>query len=715
MIVAMTCALLKRSSRLKKLYLNTYFICAMLGTLLSITFSAQTFAATEITTGWVTNPQHPPVQVRLVLTGEKDTANHTVQGLLEVKLDKDWKTYWRSPGEGGVAPSINWDMSSNVESVDWQWPMPKRYEFLGVETLGYKHDVIFPLSIHVKDMNKPVFLAGKLTMSSCTSICVLTDYELALDFNPEKLSLSTDAMFLYNKGYSQVPKSSQAVTLDTVSYDKDKKAITVVATNKAGWVKPDVLIDGHNKAVKDTSFLAPNVTIKDQTLYAVLPVTSWFGTPKLVGEPLQITIGDNNLAVEIPATATNTPVIVPSSNSNLLEIIGIALLGGLILNIMPCVLPVLGMKLSSVVSAKGLEKRQIRTQFIASAAGIITSFWLLAGFLALMKLSGQALGWGIQFQSPWFIGAMIAITALFGANMLGLFEIRLSSNTNTWMATKGDNSHLGHFIQGMFATLLATPCSAPFLGTAVAFALGASYVTLFAIFTALAIGMAAPWLLIALFPQLANALPKPGLWMDRVKTLFGLMMLATSVWLLSLMTSFYSATVVWVIGLFIMLVILWQLGRKKGRKAVIITTAVLLLGVAGSLIVGSLTSNHWAKPLADDHHWETLNVDNIAKQVAEGKTVFVDVTAEWCITCKANKVGVLLQEPVYSALSADNIELMRGDWTKPSDYVTGFLQSHGRFGVPFNIVYGPNAPQGIPLPVILTSDEVLNAIKKASK
>lgn len=687
----------------------------MLGALLSITFSSQTFAATEITTGWVTNPQHPPVQVRLVLTGEKDTANHTVQGLLEVKLDKDWKTYWRSPGEGGVAPSINWDMSSNVESVDWQWPMPKRYEFLGVETLGYKHDVIFPLSIHVKEMNKPVFLAGKLTMSSCTSICVLTDYELALDFNPEKLSLSTDAMFLYNKGYSQVPKSSQAVTLDTVSYDKDKKAITVVATNKAGWVKPDVLIDGHNKAVKDTSFLAPNVTIKDQTLYAVLPVTSWFGTPKLVGEPLQVTIGDNNLAVEIPATATDTPVIVPSSNSNLLEIIGIALLGGLILNIMPCVLPVLGMKLSSVVSAKGLEKRQIRTQFIASAAGIITSFWLLAGFLALMKLSGQALGWGIQFQSPWFIGAMIAITALFGANMLGLFEIRLSSNTNTWMATKGDNSHLGHFIQGMFATLLATPCSAPFLGTAVAFALGASYVTLFAIFTALAIGMAAPWLLIALFPQLANALPKPGLWMDRVKTLFGLMMLATSIWLLSLMTSFYSAAVIWVIGLVIMLVILWLLGRKKGRKSVIITTAVLLLGVAGSLIVGSLTSNHWAKPLADDHHWETLNVDNIAKQVAEGKTVFVDVTAEWCITCKANKVGVLLQEPVYSALSAGNIELMRGDWTKPSDYVTGFLQSHGRFGVPFNIVYGPNAPQGIPLPVILTSDEVLNAIKKASK
>ncbi len=181
------------------------------------------------------------------------------------------------------------------------------------------------------------------------------------------------------------------------------------------------------------------------------------------------------------------------------------------------------------------------------------------------------------------------------------------------------------------------------------------------------------------------------------------------------MTSFFNTAVVWAIGIAIMLFILWQLGRKKGRKSVIITTAVLLLGVAGSLIVGSLTTSHWAKPLADDHHWDVLNTDKIAEQVAQGKTVFVDVTADWCITCKANKVGVLLQEPVYSALSADNIELMRGDWTKPSDYVTGFLQSHGRFGVPFNIVYGPNAPEGIPLPVILTNDEVLNAIQQASK
>ncbi|MCG3811796.1 thioredoxin family protein [Photobacterium damselae] len=669
--------------------------------------------ASTLTTGWVHNPQHPPVAVRLMLTGEKNEANKTVEGLLEVKLDKDWKTYWRSPGEGGTAPSINWELSSNLNSVDWHWPLPKRYEFLGVETLGYKHDVIFPMTFHLDDMNKPVFLSGKLTMSSCTSICVLTDYELSLDFNPEKLVPSVDAMVLYNKGNSLVPKPSTAVELTQVSYDEAKKIVSIVATNKAGWTNPDVFVDGQSKPVKQTSFLTPKIDVSGEQLIAQVPVSSWFGTPKLVGEPLSVTITDKDIAVELSKVADNKPVIA-LQNDSLLKVIGLALLGGLILNIMPCVLPVLGMKLSSVISAKGLERRQIRAQFIASALGILVSFWLLAGFLALLKVSGQALGWGVQFQSPWFIGAMMIITGLFAANMLGLFEIRLSSNTNTWLATRGGNSYGGHFVQGMFATLLATPCSAPFLGTAVAFALGANYLTLFAIFTALAVGMAAPWLLIALFPQLANALPKPGMWMNTVKTIFGLMMLVTSLWLLSLMANFFSLKIVIVIGVIAPALLLSQLWRIKGKRATLLTVGFLIIVTAIGLIIGSLTADKWAKPLPQDHHWIPLNVEQIKQDVAKGKTVFVDVTADWCITCKANKVGVILQEPVYSALDQENIVLMRGDWTKPSDYVTNFLQSHGRFGVPFNIVYGPAAPNGIELPVILTSEQVLDALKRAS-
>lgn len=682
---------------------------ALLATLIAsfLPLSAQ---AVEYNTGWLSNPQHPPVEVRYMLTGQSDPQASTVEALLEVRLDTGWKTYWRSPGEGGVAPSIDWDLSNNLENVDWHWPMPKRYEFLGVETLGYKEHIVFPMTLHVEDMSKPVFLSGKLTMSSCTNICVLTDYELTLDFTPSKLSASQEAMHLYNQGMSQVPKQSSVISLDQISWDAGSRILSVIATNPQGWQQPDVFIDGSSQQAMDSSFRTPSIRIDGNQLIAQLEVTSWFGTPDLLNQTLNATISDDDIAVEIPGLVTDLPMPANSSAS-LLEVIAIALLGGLILNVMPCVLPVLGMKLSTVISAKTLQQRQIRTQFLASAAGILVSFWLLAGFLIVLKFSGQALGWGVQFQSPYFIAAMVLITGLFAANMFGLFEIRLSSNTNTWLASRGDSSYAGHFIQGIFATLLATPCSAPFLGTAVAFALGADVITLIAIFTALAIGMAAPWLVIAAFPSVARLLPKPGPWMNKLKTLFGFMMLATSLWLLSLMANFFSLWLVSGVGVVLVIALLWRLGNVKGRKPVILTLAFLLFGTAGSLLLGSVTADQWAKPLPADHAWQPLDTKQIAQAVSQGKTVFVDVTADWCITCKANKIGVLLQDPVYSELGKSNIVLMRGDWTRPSEYVTGYLQSNGRFGVPFNIVYGPSAPQGVPLPVILSSEDVMQAIK----
>lgn len=672
-------------------------------------FSAR---ASEYSTSWLSNPQHPPVEVRFMLTGQQDPERKTAEALLEVKLDSDWKTYWRSPGEGGVAPSIDWSQSNNLTAADWHWPIPKRYEFLGVETLGYKKHIIFPMTLHITDMSAPVFVSGKLTMSSCTSICVLSDYELVLDFRPSELSASPQAMHLYNQGMSQVPKTSPSVTIEQLSWNAQEQEISVVATNLHGWQQPDLFIDGDSQQARDASFLTPDIHINGNQLVAQMKVSSWLGIPDLLNQTLHVTISDHDLAVEMDAVVSDQPLSV-NADASLLEIIAIALLGGLILNIMPCVLPVLGMKLSSVIATDGLEKHQIRTQFLTSAAGILTSYWLLASFLVLLKLSGQALGWGVQFQSPSFIGMMVVVTGLFAANMLGLFDIRLSSNANTWLASRGDNSYLGHFVQGMFATLLATPCSAPFLGTAVAFALGADLTTLFAIFTALAIGMASPWLLIAAFPALAKLMPKPGAWMNKLKSLFGLMMLATSFWLLTLMANFFSPVLISAFGAALVITLLWRLGRVRGRKSVIMTLAVLVLASAGGLIVGSVTADRWVTPLRQDHHWQNLNTDAIDQAVNQGNIVFVDVTADWCITCKANKIGVLLQEPVYSLLEQKRITLMKGDWTKPSDYITSYLQSNGRFGVPFNIVYGPGAPQGIPLPVILTSDDVIEAINTA--
>ncbi len=686
---------------MKKIYL---ILAAPLLWLLSLGY------AHALGTGWLENPQHPPVKVRLMLTGQQDIQAKTVEALLEVQLDGEWKTYWRSPGEGGIAPEASWDESSNLKKVDWFWPMPKRYPQLGLETIGYKEHATFPLTLHLQDMSQPVTLRGKLTLSSCTNVCVLTDYTLSLNFTPAELTINQQAMHLYNQGQSTVPKANDLVVVDQLGWDESKQKVLLKATYLGGWKKPQLFVFGD----EDVSFGKPVFTLDGNKLTALVPASSWLGKVALLDKSLLLTFGDENLASEVSARVTVAKITEEEAGIGLIEILVIALLGGLILNVMPCVLPVLGLKLSSIVTAKGATKSQIRGQFLASAAGILVSFWILAGFLIMLKLSGQALGWGVQFQSPWFIGLMTLVTGLFAVNMLGLFEIRIPPSIQTWLACKGDNSYVGHFIQGMFATLLATPCSAPFLGTAVAYALGADVITLLSIFTALALGMALPWLLIALFPKLAVSMPKPGRWMSWVKTFFALLMLATTAWLLSLMTSFISVAVVWGIALGLGLLMLVRLGQVYGKKALLVSAASLLFLTGAGFITASLTSNQWATPLPADLEWTRLNTAEITKQVAQGKTVFVDVTADWCISCKANKVGVLLQDPVYQALQGPNMLTMKGDWTLPSAEITDYLQSYNRFGVPFNIVYGPNAPHGIELPVILSSEAVMTAIKQAS-
>lgn len=675
-------------------------------------FSPHLMAA-PLTTGWISDPNHPPVEVKFVLTGQVDPSNHTVVGFIEVKLTDDWKTYWRSPGEGGIAPELNWQRSSNIKNIDWKWPHPHRFKVLGIETLGYKHDVVFPLSIQVEDINKPVHLDADLSLSSCSTVCVITDYPLDLEFTPSELQTDSTAMRTYAQAISLVPQGSSMVKQAQAKWDKSRNRLEVSLSSVQGWDQPDIFIDGQSDSVSDASFSNPTISIKDNQLTAWFDVSSWLGSPDLDGQSIQVTIVDKQFLAETKVDLVNAPILEASSSS-LLIMFALALLGGLILNIMPCVLPVLGMKLASALGAENKVKSQIRMQFLASAAGIITSFWLIAAALLILKWSGQSIGWGIQFQSGIFIGFMVMITAIFGANMLGLFEVRLPSSINTWLASKGKNNHSGHFVQGMFATLLATPCSAPFLGTAVAFALGSSFLTLILIFTGLGLGMALPWTLVALRPSLALKLPKPGQWMNKLKIIFGLMMLATTIWLMTLLSSHLETWIVWLISILALIGFIWRSLQVFGAKSVTITACIGLLALSALLLVGSLTADSWKTSLPPDLSWEELSTTEITQQVSAGKTVFVDVTADWCITCKANKIGVLLQQPVYGALQTDNIVRMKGDWTVPNPKVSQFLQSYNRFGVPFNIVYGPQAPQGIPLPVIYSSHDVIQAIEQAS-
>jgi len=680
-------------------------------------------AVKQTSTGWLTDFNHPPVSVLAALTGQIDKDKQSVNALLQVKLSGAWKTYWRSPGEGGVAPTLDLSNSSNIKEVNWLWPAPKRYPVSGVETIGYKGLVNFPLTIVLQDITQPAVLKGILTLASCTNICVLSDYEINLAFDPNALVNDPQVVFEFGQALGSIPilmteqqllEQQDNATISQVrsSWNPLKQQLVIQANNRFGWSKPDLFIDSDSPELAYVTFSAPEITILNNTMTATITASSWSGEVDLSNKRIHATVLDTDTSVEL-VTTTSDQIISSKTADGLLTIFLIALLGGLILNIMPCVLPVLGMKLSSILSAHGIQRSQIRRQFLASSLGILTSFWLLAVFLLLLKLSGQALGWGIQFQSPYFIVAMFTITALFAANMLGLFEIQLPAQIQTWLAGKGDQSYLGHYLQGMFATLLATPCSAPFLGTAVAFALGGSAPELLVIFTALGLGMALPWLLIALFPAIALLLPKPGKWMGTVKLVFALMILATSFWLLSLLGNFIGRSNILLIAALLLVVLFTLTLRKYGKRILLIALFSLLLSTALGLLLGSLTAKHWASPLAGELDWSPLDAQAIQLQVDSGKTVFVDVTADWCITCKANKIGVLLQDPVYSALQAEKVLLMKGDWTVRSDSVTAYLQSYGRYGVPFNIVYGPGAPQGLPLPTILSSQQVLSALQQA--
>lgn len=674
-------------------------------------------------TGWLIDANHPAVSVSMQLTGQQDPALKTVNVLLQVNLQEGWKTYWRSPGEGGTAPQFNWSASTNVKDVKWSWPAPKRYPVLGVDTLGYKNQVQFPITLVLNDMRQKTNLQGTLTLASCTNICVLSDYEIDLSFDPSSLQTDANAVFEYAQAVGSVPvlldekqlakKPNKAPIIALGSaWTPLTQQLTVQVTGLLDWSDPDMFIDSNDPQLEDVYFSKPKISVSGKQLTATFKASSWAGNVDLLNKKIHSTIIDKNINVELVSTAADK-ILVGENSKNLFSIFLISLLGGLILNIMPCVLPVLGMKLSSILTAHGIEQSQIRKQFLASSVGILSSFWLLAAFLLSLKLSGQALGWGIQFQSPYFIVFMIVITGLFAANMLGLFEIQLSSRTQTWLATRGDQSLLGYYLQGMFATLLATPCSAPFLGTAVAFALAASPLGLFAIFTALGLGMAIPWLLIAAFPRLALLLPKPGKWMNTVKLIFALMILAACFWLLNLLASFIGTAYMLLATSLFVLVLFTLVVRKYGKRLFFLLLLLLLLTSSVGFVIGHLTDKYWVTSSVDDLTWQVLDASAIAENVASGKTLFIDVTADWCVTCKANKLAVLSQNPVYSALKAKNVLLMKGDWTVRSDTVTEYLQSFNRYGVPFNIVYGPAAPQGIPLPTILSSEDVLSAIRQA--
>ncbi|MDA5535007.1 DUF255 domain-containing protein [Yersinia mollaretii] len=656
--------------------------------------------------GWLVSPQNDHAKVRL--RAEPSSGGET-RLLLAVQLENGWKTYWRSPGEGGIAPTIAWE--SPLSAVKWFWPVPQRFDVSGISTQGYHDQVMLPMVISGA---LPKMLSGTLTLSTCSNVCILTDYPFSLNLS-SPVSAENQQQFAHDfaQAMGQVPIANALTKQIQVGYGNGE--VQIQALRDEGWQQPALFFD----TLDDAELGKPIVSVQGNQLSVRVPATDGWGegAADLRGKPLTMVITDAGLAQETTLTIGQA-LALPESSTAFWPWVLMALAGGLILNLMPCVLPVLAMKLGSILHTENQTRRQVRGQFLASSAGIISSFWLLALLMTALRLGNHALGWGIQFQNPWFIGFMVLVTALFTANLFGLFEIQLSSSLNTRIAAprvekSGVRGLVGHFGQGALATLLATPCSAPFLGTAVAFALAAPLPALWGIFTALGVGMSLPWLAVAAWPTLALCLPHPGRWMSHLRIAMGVLMLASSLWLLSLMVSHIGLQAVMITAGVLLLALLLAIGWRYGTRIAAIVSLISVLMMGASLLVGSMTADLWRKPLQDNIQWQPLSESAIKQALREHKRVFVDVTADWCVTCKVNKLHVLMRDDVQQALQAPDVVALRGDWTRPSADITQFLRERGSVAVPFNQIYGPQQPQGAVLSPLLDAEVLLNVLADA--
>ncbi len=646
-------------------------------------------------TGWLTSPQNDHARVRL--QADRSAPDHT-RILLDVALESDWKTYWHSPGEGGIAPRILWD--EPVGDFQWRWPAPRHFEVAGLSTQGYQGEVRFPLSLNYPAGQS---LKGTLRLSTCSNVCILTDFPFTLAVDGQE---PAGFDFGWAKAISNLPQPLPADTWVELGYQHNQ--LQLRAERADGWQSPALFID----ALEGAEFGKPALEVEGNTLIARVPVSDgWQGdAPDLRGQSLGLLLTSGEQAWQTKGSIDEA-LVLPAPSQPIFWLLGAALLGGLILNLMPCVLPVLALKLGSVLQHQEREQGTVRKQFLAASAGIIASFWVLAAMSTLLRATQGAVGWGIQFQSAGFIAFMVLVTLLFCANLLGLFEIRLPSNLNTRLATSGGNGLGGHFLQGSFATLLATPCSAPFLGTAVAFALAAPLGQLWLIFTALGIGMSLPWLLVATLPQLALWLPKPGRWMGRLRILLGLMMLGSSLWLASLLGSHLgNVQVYWLMAamlLALLIGIVWRYGMRGFTLALSLSALVGAALLLGEAFTAQGTGN------VDRVVWQPLSERAITDALAQNKRVFIDVTADWCVTCKANKYNVLLRDEVQTALSAPDVVALRGDWSKPDETIAAFLRQRGAAAVPFNQIYGPGLPRGEILSPLLDKADLLTLLNQA--
>ena len=621
---------------------------------------------------------------------------------LQVTLQPGWKIYWRSPGDAGLPTQISIDEAASSEmKLTMTYPLPERFSLFGLDTYGYGDSVTFPVRLTGHSPGQPLELQAYLDALVCSDICVPFNGPLAVRLPAGAVRPSIYAREIA-RASALVPREtfSLGLSIDSVTYDQKLDSLFVQLKNMDILID-DIFIETEQRGL---SFAQP-VLIKDG-LYKIA-VSGAVKDDSLDQKTMRLTVRSGDLFGE--QTITIMPVFQQTAIFPVLPLmLLVALAGGAILNIMPCVLPVLSLKLTSIISMRTSQPQIIRLRLLTGAVGILFSFALLTGGLVLLKLTGARIGWGIQFQNLYFLTLMALILGIFTLILLDKIHLPTPKLSNGLQGSQ----FASDFLSGFLATLLATPCSAPLVGTAVSFALSADYVVLILILMTMGVGLALPWLILAIAPRLVLILPKSGIWLTYVRPVLASGLLLTIVWLLWLILLASSALVAW--GIAAGLIVIWLLSAFGFSKFIwpgFIGIVVLCLALAGWIGSPAVPADRQNGLIVEGGVWQPFSPDLLNKLRNEKQAVFVDITADWCITCKVNKQLVLERELVLQAFAKADVALLRADWTRPNDMIADYLLKYERFGIPFNSLYLPGVAEPVIFSEILLVEKIINLLE----
>lgn len=677
------------------------------------------------------------IEAELVPMSQWVAPGSTTVVAVRQKIAPGWHTYWRNPGDSGGATSLIWTLPAGVSADPILWPLPSRQRLMSLMNYGYSGAVLLPVPIHVPPTERP---GEVLTLTTDVLFLVCSDQMCV----PEPMTLSL--ALPVREGAAPLAKPWGEEIKQLVETAPRPAGIEARVTPQGGkliltaaggpLLGADIgqvyfyPFDGGriDHAAAQSGQRGPNgltLTLtagKDTATTALSGVLATDeGAWEITAEPGAPLAGaQGGAALKTLDDAAATPA--KTGAWVFLQAVGLALLGGLVLNLMPCVFPVLAMKAASL-SAAAQDPARAQRDGLAFTAGVLVSFLVLAGVLLALRAAGQAIGWGFQLQSPGVVAALALVMLLVGLNLSGVFHVGAGLQN----AGSGPLSRLpgsaGAFFTGVLAVVVAAPCTAPFMAAALGAALVLSWPMALAVFLVLGLGLALPYLAISLSPGLLSRLPRPGVWMERLKGLLAFPMYGAALWLLWVFTrqggvdalgllltaALLLALAAWLTGLA-------QAARQRDERPILTTICATVVGVLAlglASVAAGAARDADAAPQGDSgplaaQPWSAAAVN---AATASGRPVLVNLTADWCVTCKINERAALSSPRVAEAMREANAAYLVGDWTRRDDTITRELQAHGRSGVPLYLLYRPGRAEPEILPQLLTEGVVVDALK----